>query len=211
MKREVKILILIFILLIPAALYIFLQTFGQNEYSLPVYPVGGVEKLSDTGVNERIYSDKIILPDMYDPQGHHLEQEVFSENIIVLELVSDGDNVLRRDYQINRVSDIFRKERSVRLLRVFEKGDTATYLEHDSGIDQRDNVSVCYIGIEEMRTLARHQLALGVDHDQKMALEQLVLIDKDQRIRGYYDIRDVEDIDRLILEIKILLNQKTNV
>jgi len=209
MKREIKILILTFILLVPAAIYIFLRTFGQNEFSLPVYPVGGVVESSAAGVNERIHSDKVILPDIYDPQGHLLEQETLSKYIIVLELVSDDDDIIRRDHQINRISDIFKKESSVRLLRVFEKGDGPTSQEYDASIDQRDNVSVYYTGFEEMRALAGHQLRLDIDHDQRV-YGQLMLIDKDQRIRGYYDIQDFEDIDRLVLEIKILLNQKAD-
>jgi hypothetical protein len=39
----------------------------------------------------------------------------------------------------------------------------------------------------------------------------MLLLDNQQRIRGSYAIHDFEEIDRLILEVKILLKKKQHV
>jgi protein SCO1/2 len=41
-----------------------------------------------------------------------------------------------------------------------------------------------------------------IDHSSK-----LVLVDKERRIRGYYNGTDEKEVDRLILETKILLHE----
>jgi hypothetical protein len=41
--------------------------------------------------------------------------------------------------------------------------------------------------------------------------EHIILFDSRKRVRGLYKLRDFEEMDRLILEIKILLKQNQNV
>ncbi|MBA3986126.1 MAG: SCO family protein, partial [Flavobacteriales bacterium] len=43
----------------------------------------------------------------------------------------------------------------------------------------------------------------GDEHDF-IHTENLILIDKGKRIRGFYDGTDAEDVDRLIKEVEIL-------
>jgi protein SCO1/2 len=40
--------------------------------------------------------------------------------------------------------------------------------------------------------------------------EKLILVDQDRHIRGYYDGTDPKEVDRLILETKILLREIEN-
>ena len=41
--------------------------------------------------------------------------------------------------------------------------------------------------------------------------EMMILIDKDDRIRGYYDGTNLDDMDRLLDDIELLINSYENV
>jgi len=211
MKQGGKILILAFVLLIPAAIYIFLRTFGQNEFSVPVYNVDGTIEAYSNDDENILNPHKIFLTDLYDSKGHPINWEAFSENIVILELITVNDNVKKRNYQLNRVSDIFRNENSVLFLRVFEKGVKSTSQSIEISDSPKANVRVFYADFNTMVNMAKFQLALDVDTLRMNTIDQLVLVDNNQRIRGYYYSNDFDAIDRLILEIKILLDQEQDV
>ena len=51
------------------------------------------------------------------------------------------------------------------------------------------------------------ELILGEDHLLKQPIvNKFVLIDSERNIRGYYDCSDLDDIERLDVELDILLN-----
>lgn len=201
MRIGLKILILTAILLIPAGIYTFLKIFGHNEFDLPVYSENTGN--GDRGLN--IFN----FDGLYDSEGSKVNLSSFGENIIIMEFVSSLTEHKEQDYQIRRISDIFRNEKSVRILRVFVNGD---YSGSNAAklIDQPErNISVLFTGHNEMN---RMQSIIPSDDNPGSAkgYNKMLLLDNEHRIRGSYLINDFEEIDRLILEVKILLRKDQN-
>lgn len=201
MRIGLKILILTAILLIPAGIYTFLKIFGHNEFDLPVYSENTGN--GDRGLN--IFN----FDGLYDSEGSKVNLSSFGENIIIMEFVSSLTEHKEQDYQIRRISDIFRNEKSVRILRVFVNGD---YSGSNAAklIDQPErNISVLFTGHNEMN---RMQSIIPSDDNpgSTKGYNKMLLLDNELRIRGSYLINDFEEIDRLILEVKILLRKDQN-
>jgi protein SCO1/2 len=211
MNRRSKISVLIVILLVPAIIYTFLKIFGQNEYSLPVYDTDGSSKIHTSHETENLNSNKFHFHDLYDQKGQLIDMESMYGHISIIELVSTQVNLKSRNHKIDRIADIFIKEQDVQLLRIFEDDSRSTSLFDDTIRPVHDNISICFVEFDVMDKIAESLMVLDVDSNRTESFDHLVLIDRKQRIRGYYNLQDFEEIDRLILEIKILLNQKRNV
>ena len=190
MRKSFKILVLTTILLIPAGIYIFLQIFGHNEFDLPIYSENGAEEKKEA----RIFN----FEGLYDINGLAVDNKSFAEEIIILEFVPDLSGNKDRDYLIRRVSDIFRNEGSIRIIRVF------TFNNYSGSIPEKitgkagNNISPLFTGEERMSQ--RIESAGGYN--------KIFLLDNKRKIRGSYLIEDFEEIDRLILEVKILLKKE---
>jgi protein SCO1/2 len=210
MTRELKILVLITILIIPACIYIFLRTFGVNEFSLPVYPVGEL-KGSPLSSERGKYDQKMVFPDLYDVEGHIFDQGSLAGDILILEIVATDDDITRREYQLNRIAGTFSGENTVHLLRIIEKGNT-THSNNGTFKEKNANTTVCYSDHEATKNLTGLLFQTGENNKgQNKGTRQLVLIDTERNVRGFYNMDEFEEMDRLILEVKILLTQNTDV
>ena len=199
MRIGLKILILTVILLIPAGIYTFLKIFGHNEFDLPVYSEDVLDGDHDLNL--------LSFDGLYDIDGSKVDLNSFGEKIIIMEFVSFHSEHKEQDYQIRRISDIFRDEKSVRILRVFVNGDhsgsNAVKL-----IDQPErNISILYTGHNEMNRMMQSIMSSDDNPGSTNGYNQMLLLDNEQRIRGSYLMTDFEEIDRLILEVKILLRK----
>ncbi len=199
MRIGLKILILTAILLIPAGIYTFLKIFGHNEFDLPVYSENAGN--GDHGLNI------LSFEGLYDIKGSKVDLNSFDETIIVMEFVSSVKEHKEQDYQIRRISDIFREEKSVRILRVFVDGDFSGS-NSTKFIDQTEgNISVLFTGHNEMNKMMQSIMPSDDSPRSTSGYNKMLLLDNEHRIRGSYLINDFEEIDRLILEVKILLKK----
>jgi protein SCO1/2 len=197
MRKRFKILILTTILLTPAGIYIFLQTFGNNEFDLPL-----------NSENAEQQTKSFMFEGLYDINGTKIDLNTYSDEIIVLEFVSAISKHSEQDYQIKRISDIFRDEGSVRIIRVFVN-DNFTDSITTSVFDQSEgNISVLYTGYKEMNKMSESIKPSGESHEPGKGFDKMHLLDDKHRIRGSYFINDFEEMDRLILEVKILLKKE---
>jgi len=203
MRKGIKILILTCILLTPAAIYVFLQAFGHNEFDLPFY--------SEEGKNGDLDPKIFKFEELYDSNGIKVDQGSFARDIIVLEFVSSQSDHKKRDFQIKRISDIFRDERSVRILRVFVDNNHSGSIQVKSVDQPETNISVLYTGDSEMNKMIQFIMSSNESPGSGGGYSNLLLLDNKHRIRGSYEIHDFEEIDRLILEVKILLKKEQHV
>jgi len=210
MRQIRKIVILALILLIPAAIYIFLQSFGQNEFTVPIYNEDGEIEvfISNEDNNQNYY--KVSFNDLINRELYPIETKLLADKIILLDLaISNGENS-NNDYQIVRIADIFKDDESVHIIRIFNKDHEQEANERVPEAEYRKNISIIK-GHNTLLRTAKAQLGLDMTSMETIAENHLVLLDAEKRIRGYYNLNDFDDADRLILEIKILLKGIRNV
>lgn len=200
MRKGFKILVLTIILLIPAGIYIFLQTFGHNEFDLPVNSGNAVE-----GEQE----GKIFNFDgLYDINGSKVDSKSFANEIIVLEFVSSHSENKEHDYQIKRISDIFQNEKSIRLIRVSGNSNLSGAIPANIVGQSEGNITVLFTSDVEMNNMIQSISPSGDSTESAKDFNKMLLLDNKHKIRGSYLIDDFEEIDRLILEVKILLKKE---
>jgi hypothetical protein len=211
MRTTRKIVILALVLLIPAAIYIFLQSFGQNEFTVPIYNAEGeIEAFISNENNSQDYH-KVSFNDLINKELYPTDTKLFAEKIIVLDLVISGEETNNYDYQISRIADIFKDDESVHIVRIYNKDHERNANEKVPETEFRKNISIINEGLNTLLRAAKAQLGLDMTSVETVAENHLVLLDDEKRIRGYYNLNDFDDVDRLILEIKILLNGIHNV
>jgi protein SCO1/2 len=211
MRKGIKVLVLMCILLTPAAVYVFLKAFGHNEFDLPFYSEEG--KLETTSFSSNTDSDPKIFKfeELFDSTGKKVDQDSYANDIIILEFVSSQSDRKKRDFQIKRISDIFQAEESVRILRVFTDNNHSGSIQVKIVDQPERNISVLYTGDNEMTKMIKSIISADNNQGSGATYDIMLLLDNQQRIRGSYAIHDFEEIDRLILEVKILLKKKQHV
>jgi protein SCO1/2 len=202
-QNRFKILIILFTLVIPVAVYVFLRAYGENHYTVPVLYESGIP--ADT-------SECLTLPE----NQQHLVRMNFAMRDII-EKPSDGlfykklsvidiDMVSRQQpgdpgYPLNRVADIFTGNPAVQLI-IIRPASNAIPVKQ---IPSNDRFIYVYGTGEEISGFARCELIL-LDFPEKN--RRFILIDSLGRIRGYYQAGNFDEVDRLILEMKIILSEE---
>lgn len=223
--------ILLATLLVPALLYLFLRFGTQNHYVLPRYlpkidsargePLMGKVKLPDgREITDTIYNH--IPPfSLTDQDGKTVTQSVVAGKIYVASFFFTrcGTVCPRLSSQLTRVQDIFRENPTVMFL------SHSVDPEHDQPAELKAYAQK-YEAIPgkwyfltgnkaDIYDLALHGYFLpvvdagvkdGKPDETFIHSEKLVLVDKEGIVRGFYDGTDKNDVDRLILEIRVLLD-----
>lgn len=223
--------ILLVTLLVPALLYIFLRFATQNHFVLPRYlpkidstkgePLMGKVTLADgREVTDTIYN-RIPHFKLIDQDGKTVDESIVKDKIYVASFFFTrcGTVCPRISSQLTRVQDIFRSNPSIVFL------SHSVDPEHDRP-KQLKAYAKKYEAIPgkwyfltgskaDIYDLAMHGYYLpavdagvkeGKPDETFIHSEKLVLVDKEGIVRGFYDGTDKEDVDRLVLEIRVLLD-----
>ncbi|GAB4005626.1 SCO family protein [Spirosoma sp. KCTC 42546] len=223
--------ILLATLLVPALLYLFLRFGTQNHYVLGRYlpkidstkgePLMGKVKLPDGSVvTDTLYNH---IPDfkLIDQDGKTIDQSIVKNKIYVASFFFTrcGTICPRISSQLTRVQDIFINNPTILFL------SHTVDPEHDRP-EQLKAYAQKYHAIPgrwyfltgnktDIYNLAMHGYYLptvdaglkeGKPDETFIHSEKLVLVDKEGIVRGFYDGTDKEDVDRLVLEIRVLLD-----
>ncbi len=223
--------ILLATLLVPALLYVFLRFGTQNHYVLPRYlpkidsakgePLMAEVTLADgRQVIDTVYNH--IPPfKLIDQDGKTVDQSIVKGKIFVADFFFTrcGTICPKISSQLTRVQDIFRNKSDVVFL------SHSVDPEHDRPAELKAYARK-YEAIPgkwyfltgnkaEIYNLAMHGYYLpavdagvneGKPDETFIHSEKLVLVDKEGIVRGFYDGTDKEDVDRLVLEIRVLLD-----
>ena len=223
--------ILLATLLVPALLYLFLRFGTQNHYALPRYLpkidsaangplMGSVTLTNGDKIIDTLYNH--IPPfRLIDQDGRTVDQSIVKNKIYVAAFFFTrcGTICPRISSQLTRVQDVFRNKPEVVLV------SHTVDPEHDRPA-QLKAYATKYEAIEgkwyfltgnkvDIYNLAMHGYYLptvdagvkeGKPDETFIHSEKLVLVDKEGIVRGFYDGTDKEDVDRLILEIRVLLD-----
>lgn len=211
MKKS-KILILTITLTFPVILYLFLRSYGQNEFALPVF-FEKEEKMycKDSSVNK----DSIQVFEMNLQDSFKLK-ELYTADYKVIHFPDVEDSEIQTlKNELNRVLNTF-DELSINILSLkphpsindsslnympfLPENRSKTYLYSEK--DKHVFVS-CMYAFPTIDWNGKHpsEETIAIDHT-------LVLLDDKNKIRGYYDGYETKEVDRLILEIRVLLSNR---
>lgn len=223
--------ILLATLLVPALLYVFLRFGTENHYSLPRYlpkidstkgePLMGKVSLPDgREIIDTIYN-RIPAFKLIDQDSQLVDQSIVKNKIYVADFFFTrcGTICPKLSSQLTRVQDIFQENPDIVFLSY------TVDPEHDRP-KQLKEYAQKYSAIpgkwyfltgskSEIYDLAMHGYYLpavdknvpeGKPDETFIHSQKLVLVDKQGIVRGFYDGTDKEDVDRLVLEIRVLLD-----
>ncbi len=176
MNKIIKALILVVLLGVPVAIFLFLRAFGTNRFDVDIFYKNGVDS---TFVNNCTF-----------PEGQfHVPVEFLfkpDQSINVIGF-SKGEPSMAFVNMAKRINELF-SSTEVKIELISETAvKTKDYHLFQVTTDNLKQVMNCNFVLAD--------------------LGQLVLVDNEGRIRGYYKT-DLDEIDRLVVEIKILLENK---
>lgn len=217
MKFSWKTGILLLILAIPVLIYLFLQGFGTNQYSIPVYYEEGVaSSMLDCNFSEGQH----YIPDfnLITQNNTAISAEVLNGHITVIDFffTSCPDICPIMTSELSRVANTFKQEDNIKILSfsVDPTYDSPSVLKAYSEKYEADPNQWQFVTGEKeaIYALARCGFLLPVQDgdggpEDFIHSEKMILVDQQKRIRGYYDGTDRADIDRLITEIGVLQAQ----
>jgi hypothetical protein len=208
MKKS-KILILTITLSFPVILYLFLRSYGQNEFALPVF-FENEEKLycnDSSNANDLIQVFSLNLEDSFKLEN------VYKADYKVVHFPNVDDSEIQTlKNELNRILNTFddlsinlisfrsfsdEEENPVNFLSAI-RSNTYLYTQGD-----KDIFINCIYAFPTEEWKGKHPSEETIPIDNT-----LILLDQENKIRGYYDGYETKEVDRLILEIRVLLSNK---
>jgi protein SCO1 len=180
MRKTQKAIIMILVLLAPIFVFLFLKKFGTNEFELPIFYPEGNPITTCTG----------------GTQQHKISRNTISNYSIKLPtliyVASSEQNAYYSD-----LNNVLAKYPAVNVQAVFMVDSEVT----------KDEKSSIYLSQEKYLNFINCDLIFGEDKYMSTAIaNKYVLIDTERRVRGYYLVDDLDEIERLDVELDILLN-----
>ncbi|SDD30360.1 protein SCO1/2 [Algoriphagus faecimaris] len=209
-------LVLVCILMVPVLIVLFLKSFGQNQYDLPIlYPYGIDDPFEECPATD---STQHYIPEFTftNQNGEAVGRATMEGKVTILDFffTSCPSICPIMSKEMERVNDMFREEKQVQILSISidPEYDTPEILKeyaerHGAQAGKWDFLSGPK---DETYALARCGFALPTldglgNPDDFVHSDKFVLIDEQGRIRGYYSGTNREDVDLLMLETKVLL------
>ncbi len=191
--------ILLFLLAIPVFIWLFLKLFGQNRFEVPVFYEAGLEVAGcpDT-------SQPHVIPS-FSLQG--ITQQTSDEGLInkltvvyFFEDPCEGPCAAVME-NLAKIQDVFEKQP---IIQIWALGEAAVPVADLNELAEQyqshpDQWKFLTGNQQQIETLKECGFVLKED------TPSMVLVDGNKRIRGYYAGTDPEEIDRLIVEVRILL------
>jgi protein SCO1/2 len=215
MRKLFRAGILIVLLVIPALIFIFLKIFATNHYDLPYYnptmdSTGSVLRLMATG--DTLY-DKVSTENLMLPSGKPLAEDIFKDKFTaVTYLPAHCDEPCK--IQFDRLGRIFELTNQIQGFQLLSITDSlqANYSTYSPQIGKPGwNVAVFLPEFRESVMLQNFKFQTLALKQQTNSIEnKLMLIDSKGIVRGYYNGADVDEIDRLMAEIRILDYSRKN-
>lgn len=174
-------IILLTAFVLPIGIFVFLKTMGKNEFAVePLHQTGEMQVSTECGV---VYQTPYVVP-------QHVLTDLRWSNQDSLTLYV-FDNI-----------EFDEKAVTIKLR------ETNAHPELQLHMILRD--SLVAIAGQDQDPIIRDAVSIEQLQECFFILEKdrnAVLVDKRQRIRGYYDLSSREEVDRLALEIKIILKK----
>lgn len=218
MRNKIKALILGLLILVPLFVFIFIYTFGEHHFGLRTYlPERNAKgEVVRTAAGDTLFK---TVPEfeLTDQSGNSFSIGDLEGKLYVVSFFStDCQSSCRKmNAQLVRVQEMFQNNPDVALVSISAKpqdDSTAALQEYASRFNAdttqwhflTGNRDTIYGLAQEGFELAQQKNGGPEDfiHSSK-----LMLVDKEQKVRGVYEGTDMEEVDRLMLEINVLLDE----
>ncbi len=224
-----KHILLTILLVLPVCFFLFLQTFAKNHYDLPIYyPIDSTKNAK--GKWDKTYH-KIRDFEFTNQDNKPFGQKNLKGNVYVVDFffTKCGNPTLcpRMSTEMKRVQDVFKKEQKFNIvsITVDPENDTPETLQtyakkyeantqqwHFLTAPKKDIYHLAYHDFkinagEETETEGTNKDKNKVITPEFMHATKFILVDTEGRIRGYYDGTSREEVDKMMVEAKILLYQ----
>ena len=210
-----KIFILSFIIIIPAVIFLLMKFSGQNHYELPP-----VDTPKIVGCDSYIINDMHKVPafSMINQDSSIFTEKELKDKIYIAEFFFSTcpTTCVKMTSELLRVQDYFQKNNNIKIVSysVNPDYDTPEVLKNYAstyGINT-DFWTLLTGNKSEIYDIARCGYFVVAKPDEAdkanfIHTDKVVLIDKENQIRGYYNATEREDVDRLITEIQILMHE----
>lgn len=209
MKKITKSIILFSLLIFPVIIFVFLKLFGVNQYDVPVYFGQGVDT---TFTDCEFEAGPHLIPEFNLPtvSGDELTNKTIHGDYSIFYFVQDlGQSTTKANIsQLVRVQGSFEDWNLLNFVVLVSQLRQLNE-EDGSGLLATENVSrsnwyYCSANPVYSNQLARCGFVLDFDAMDDNVNSWVIVVDNLDRIRGYYNIIDPEEIDRLIVELRIL-------
>lgn len=201
MDNKLKTGILLLTLAIPVFIWLFLKFFGNNNFELPVYYTEGITTVAHCTSNTSPHT----LPDfqMQKANGESFSSKDLEDKMLLSFFLPDrcAENCELVLEMLANIQSVFSQEQAFQIL-VIANGQYTT--DELMSLKSRFNAVTGkwnFIQGDSQKVDHLKKCGFVLSSDQE---NSLILTDSSQRIRGYYNGIDPEDIDRLKGEIKIL-------
>ena len=214
-----KVLLLGVLLIVPVLVYLFLKVFGTNHYTLRTYmPV-----VEDTGEAMVRNGDTVFhqVPDfkLISQSGQTVSQQDLNNKIYVANFffASCKDVCKKMSANLYEVQEAFAEEPTVKIVSYTvdpERDSVAVLNKYAETYRANPNTWYFLTGPkEQIYHLAREGYKLPAMQAPSLIpdfihSEKLLLIDEAKHVRGIYNGTDPDDVERLITEIKVLLQER---
>ena len=199
-----------------------IYTLLTPEKRLPVYNPADVNpKLVDENIVHIRRNHKVTDFNLINQNGETITQEDYKDKIYVADFFFTRCMTICpvMTNNIGKLQEVFKEDDDIKFLSlsVTPVIDSVSvlreYADKKGVIDSKWNITTG--DKKHIYSLARKSYFTVLDEGDGglqdfIHTENFVLVDKKQQIRGYYDGTDNEDIERLILDIKILQNEYQN-
>jgi protein SCO1/2 len=200
MAKPVKVLILIITLGLPVCIYLFLQGFGENIYALPVFPEEAVPEGLCKEVGPGYTVKKLVCGGkdavvMGDDQNYIFHFPDTSET----------------GSEMNEIRRLVEETKDVSYRLITFAGEVQLEQWDKVAVSQANDrywvaTSACAGDVEELKAC---QLLLGLAEVKPgYSSSRMVLVDGKGQIRGFYTPDERKEIDRLLVELDILMQEK---
>lgn len=211
-----KALILIAILVIPSVAYLLIRT-GKNNYKQLEY--FGPKDLVTRSVNGKSVTDTAYHTvgafALFDEDSNSVTEAITKDKIYVADFIFTTCKSIcpEMSMQMTRVQFKYHNDPTVSILSftVDPDNDTPSVLKAYGKKHNAQSGKWHFLtgDKEQIYSLARHSyFVTAMEGDGKVDdfvhSEQVVLVDKEKHIRGFYDGTDVNDINKLIEDIRAL-------
>ena len=211
MKISPKGIILFFVVVLPTLLFIFLKFYGVNHYDLPVYYENGIDSLAFdcSDQKEQHFVDNFLFStqDNDNIGAVFLEEKITVINFFYTKCGTPCDD---ENEELSRVYNFYKDYANFQILSISLNpiADSLASISTYVATRKTDQAHWYFVRGEASHTFnfVNCGLVLKLSKDTLGVLftSQMVLVDGQKKIRGYYDATNRSDIDRLVREVSIL-------